>query len=101
MKGLVRLAVLVLLTVWLPALSPIILPLCGLALALGVTGLVIAIITGEGHAFPIAGCEVGGIASFVALIWVVIVPGIPTGVREVVSQIARAQDKTSSGPAES
>ena len=85
--GSLSLAGLVLLAVWIPAFSSLALPLSGVALALGLLGLAMAIIKGVGHGFPIAGCEVSGIALVVSVLWILIIPEVIKGVNDA----ARAQ----------
>jgi hypothetical protein len=83
------LAVLLLLALWIPALNKIILPLCGIAFVLGLVGLCIAIAKGAGHGFPIAGCEVSGIAAVASFLWIVIIPDITKGLGEIARDLPR------------
>ena len=80
--GSLALAGVVLLAVWIPAFSSVAMPLSGVALGLGLVGLIIAIVKGVGHALPIAGAEVSGIALVVSILWIVIMPEVMRSMRD-------------------
>jgi hypothetical protein len=97
--GLASLAagVLVLLTLWFPAFAKIVLPVCCLGLVLGLSGLAVALRKAAGHGFPIAGCEVSGIALALSVLWVIVIPDVRENLSRAAFGIASDEEDAQDG----